>query len=219
MTFDRLQTFSDPVLLWDDAARVAGGPPYRLGMERIYTNRGNGWAQMGALSRAIADYRLAVRINPQAPQPHYDLGGMYLAAGRNAAALHEYDQAVRLAPDVTMLYYFRGLAQARLQQPAAAVHDFSRVIAGRPRDAQAWLQRGIAEGELKQYPAALRDLDRASALDGGLKQVFWEKGRIYRAMQAPGLAAANFQRACIAGYQPACAVMRPAAGAGPAARR
>lgn len=46
----------------------------------------------------VASLRQALRLAPDAPEIHFNLGGAHLAAGRHAEALEAFRQAVRIQP-------------------------------------------------------------------------------------------------------------------------
>src|SRR3569833_4549163 len=65
ITWGRLVTFSSPLLLWDDAARLIKGKEERPGVDRIYHNRGLQFALLGYPDQALLDLTKAVTFNPK----------------------------------------------------------------------------------------------------------------------------------------------------------
>lgn len=60
--------------------------------------RGETSMMLGRVQDAVFEYNEALRINPSAPQYHYDLGAVWESAGDWPKALSEYQQASSLAP-------------------------------------------------------------------------------------------------------------------------
>jgi tetratricopeptide (TPR) repeat protein len=61
---------------------------------------GNALAETpGRLADAIAEYKAALRIEPDHPKAHINLGDALAQTGRMAEAIAEYEAALRLRPD------------------------------------------------------------------------------------------------------------------------
>ena len=66
---------------------------------RGYTDRGNELQKNGDLDGAIAEYRSALRLNPNFLAAHYNLGSVFQTQGRKAEAKEEFKEVLRLFPD------------------------------------------------------------------------------------------------------------------------
>jgi len=64
---------------------------YNLGVE-LY--------KKGDLDGAIAEYRIAIRLNPNLPNAHYHLGIALMDQGNVSAAAKELEEFIRLAPNM-----------------------------------------------------------------------------------------------------------------------
>ncbi len=109
LAWDRLTTFSHPLLLWDDAVKLVEGKPYLPGMERIYHNRGLALSKTKLKQEAIADYTTAIRMKPDYSYAYNDRGAAYASLGRYTDALNDFNEAIRLKPDYGLPYIGRGL--------------------------------------------------------------------------------------------------------------
>ena len=109
LAWDRLTTFSHPLLLWDDAAKLVEGKPYLPGMERIYHNRAIELSKTKLKQEAIADYTTAIRMKPNYSYAYNDRGAAYASLGQYAEALNDFNEAIRLKPDYGLPYIGRGL--------------------------------------------------------------------------------------------------------------
>ncbi len=109
LAWDRLTTFSHPLLLWDDAAKLVEGKPYLPGMERIYHNRGIALSKTKMKQDAIADYTTAIRMKPDYIYAYNDRGAAYASLGRYTEALNDFNEAIHLKPDYGLPYIGRGL--------------------------------------------------------------------------------------------------------------
>lgn len=64
-----------------------------------HNNAGNFYLRQGNVDAALAEYRAALRLNPDFADAHYNLGWAYRSKGRDDDALREYQTAVRCRPD------------------------------------------------------------------------------------------------------------------------
>ena len=128
LAYQRLQTFSHPLLLWDDAAQLVEGKSNRMGLARIYFNRGHELEQAGQSEMAIADYTRALQEKTDYLRPYLlsDRGASYLTLKRYAEALRDFDAAIILKADNSRSHMGRGVALEALNQPEAALPSFQR---------------------------------------------------------------------------------------------
>lgn len=124
LAWDRLKTFSHPLLLWDDAVKLVEGRPYLHGMERIYHNRGIALSKTSLKQDAIADYSKAANMKPNYSYVYNDRGAMYLELKRYTEALKDFDNAVALNPSYPNAYLGRGLVYEALGDTAQARENF-----------------------------------------------------------------------------------------------
>jgi tetratricopeptide (TPR) repeat protein len=101
-TMLRLQVFSHPYFLWDDAARLVDSKPVVPGVERVYANRGNEEARMGRFAEAVKDYDKAIAIYPRQANVHSDRGAALLNLDETDAALASFQTAISLQPDLVL---------------------------------------------------------------------------------------------------------------------
>lgn len=109
LSWGRLMTFSHPLLLWDDAARLVTDKEMRPGVERIYHNRGIEYAQLKMYPEAIQDYEKAISIYPEYSYAFNDRGASFFETGRYSEALKDFERASELNPRYSRPYL--GLAR------------------------------------------------------------------------------------------------------------
>lgn len=110
LTLQRLVSFSHPLLLWDDAARLLDGKENRPGVERVYHNRGLAFFKEKQYLSALNDFNKALEIWPQYSFVYNDRGAVYLETQDYQKALEDFNQSILLKPD-----YFRPyLGRARV---------------------------------------------------------------------------------------------------------
>ncbi|MDO9007779.1 MAG: hypothetical protein Q7U80_06115 [Thiobacillus sp.] len=126
LAYQRLQTFSHPLLLWDDAAQLVKGKDDRIGLARIYYNRGHELERAGLSEEAIVDYTRALQEKTDYLRPYLlsDRGASNLTLKRYAEALRDFDAAIALKEDNPRSYMGRGIALEALNQPEEALPSF-----------------------------------------------------------------------------------------------
>lgn len=122
LSTNRLQSFSHPLLLWDDAVRLAERQPVLPGTERLYYNRGKELARLKQYALAIKDYTHAIQIYPQDSYAYLNRGVVFHMLGQEQRALADFDASLAHNRADARAWWNRGLSLAALGQPAQA-HD------------------------------------------------------------------------------------------------
>ena len=126
LTWNRLITFSHPLLLWDDAASLIQAKPYAPGFERIYYNRGRAFHQAGLKQKALDDYNWVVSHKPDYSYAYNNRGEIYYEQGQYQQAMADLNKAIELRPDIANPYYGRGLIFDAWHDMTAAEADFRK---------------------------------------------------------------------------------------------
>jgi tetratricopeptide (TPR) repeat protein len=144
-------------------------------------NRAIAYRAQHAWRTAVADYRAALRINPDFEWLHAGLGATYREMGEPRRAIGEYDIALRrlntrlgetpagparddVATRLAFGYYGRGLAHAMLNENREALPDFRAAVRGAPDEPQ------MANGLCWTLAALGESLDEArGACDAALR--------------------------------------------------
>jgi len=96
ISMERLATFSHPLTMWDDAAKLIKGKPDEVGFARIYNNRGLENFKLQYYAEAQSDFESAIRANPNMPSAHNNLGATYLEMGKMEHAIAAFDRAIKI---------------------------------------------------------------------------------------------------------------------------
>jgi hypothetical protein len=119
-TWNRLTTFSNELLLWNDAARLVRHQDHLPGVERIYLNRGIAFYEHGRPDEAIQDLNRALAVTPWNIAAITSRGAAFLALDKIDDALRDFSVAVRLNPQYAQPYLGKGRAhELRGEAPAA----------------------------------------------------------------------------------------------------
>src|SRR5215813_10214792 len=92
-----------------------------------YYDRGVELYGKGDLAGAIAEYRTALRLDPNFVAAHFNLGHALLKNGDVEGAIAEYRTALRLAPNFPAAHYNLGIELQQLGRKAEAREEFTAV--------------------------------------------------------------------------------------------
>ena len=132
--------------------------PY-LWRAEIDSRRPNGTGDL------IADYREALRRDPNLAKARLGLADQFRLAHRSAEASAEYDAYLTLAPDDPAGHFGASLNLLELGDEASATRHLDRAIALDPGNAQAHKERAEVDLRHGDAASALSHLDRAVAID------------------------------------------------------
>jgi hypothetical protein len=119
----RLTTFSHPLLLWDDAARrVENIEDKRLGIDRIFYNRGRELIKVKHYAEAIEDLSRVIQLKGPYPGYAYCYRSLaYMESRQYLQALNDINKAIELVPEKSRFYLDKAHVLEALNDPAAAM--------------------------------------------------------------------------------------------------
>ncbi len=191
-TYERNGDWSDPVILYSDAARKAPGktrPLYNAGLmlaeagrleeakaafEKVLRkeprhssalySRGRLKAERGDAAGALADFEASLAADPSRVETHLSLGNALAALGRFAEALGPFEEAARLAPKDGRPEVNRANALAALGRTAEAEKTYRRALTLDPGAAEAHHGLGLLLAARGADRQALKELSEALRL-------------------------------------------------------
>ena len=95
---------------------------------KFYVSRGQAYADSGQHSAAIADYDMAIRLNPDDADTYIDRGLSKGKLGKHFSAIADFELAMRLKPNDGLAYYNRGAAKHKLGRIREAKRDFRTAL-------------------------------------------------------------------------------------------
>jgi protein O-mannosyl-transferase len=148
LTWARLETFSHPLLLWDDAARRITDDKSCPTMDRILNNRAVQLIKLERYNEAIDDLTRSLKAVKQQKEPmiselannYYNRGIAYLKTKQYQLAVNDFNTIVGTVPKSWFLFYFH---------KAQALEGLHELVAARQFYEQACLT-GLKEGCTKQ---------------------------------------------------------------------
>ncbi|MCK9635108.1 MAG: tetratricopeptide repeat protein [Methylobacter tundripaludum] len=125
----RLMTFSHPLLLWDDAARqVENSEGKRLGIDRIFYNRGKELIGVEHYAEAIGDLSKVIELNGlYIGYAYQNRGAAYLGDRQYLLALNDFNKAIELVPtNKAKLYLGKAHTLEGLNDSTAAMQAYKQ---------------------------------------------------------------------------------------------
>ena len=119
-------------------------------------------------SDAIAEYRKAIQMNPNAPDLHFRLGRALLLESHSPETLDqaaaEFRSELKLSPEDGACEFQLGQIAQVQGKTAEAKSHFERAISLSPNFVQALIALGKLKSEERKYPDAISLLSRATEL-------------------------------------------------------
>jgi tetratricopeptide (TPR) repeat protein len=135
-------------------------------------------------SDAVAEYRKAIALNPNAPELHFHLGRAILLQSHSREALQEasaeFRSELKVSPEDSASEFQLGqIAQAQGNTADAKTH-FERAVSLSPTFVQALIALGKIHLQNKQYQQAVSALTRATQLQPGNESAHYALLTVYR---------------------------------------
>jgi tetratricopeptide (TPR) repeat protein/S1-C subfamily serine protease len=160
-----------------------------------YNNRGNSKSDLENKEGAIADYNLAIALNPKYAMAYNNRGTAKSDLRNIEGAIADYNLAIELNPKYAMPYINRGIIKSTLGKRKDAIVDFDRAIALNPKSTDAYNNRGIAKSALADKKGAIADFDLSIALNPNISEVYYNRGNAKLALGDKQGAITDFDRA------------------------
>jgi hypothetical protein len=128
VTWLRLQTFSHPLLLWDDAARLVEGTEEKyLGLDRIFFNRGTELMNVNQYDEALIDLTKAIDLQGyHTDLAYFNRRNVYLQKGKYLEALNDGNKAIELSPGRSQFYFGKARVLEKLKDSTGAWLAFNQ---------------------------------------------------------------------------------------------
>ncbi|MGD0651499.1 MAG: tetratricopeptide repeat protein [Verrucomicrobiia bacterium] len=149
----RNEDYRSELAIWMDT--VAKRP----GNRRAHNNLGLALVNQGRFAEAIAEYTVALRIDPDDAEVHNNLGFVLAGLGKTAEAIAEYQTALRIQPNLAPAHNNLGLVLAGQGKTAEAIAEYQAALRIKPDLAPTHNNLGITlahQGKLEEAVAEYR---------------------------------------------------------------
>jgi tetratricopeptide (TPR) repeat protein len=154
-----------------------------------HNNLGMALYQRGSTEEAMAQFREALRLDPDNAQAHTNLGNTLLREGYTEEAIAEYREAFKIDPAEAEAHYDLGNALLQQGRTEEAIAQFREAIRIDPADANAHSNLGVAlmqqghnEEAIAQFREAVRINPALADAHCDLGLALFQDGRIEEAI-------------------------------------
>ncbi len=124
---------------------------------RALNNRANCHTSLNDRIKALANYELAKRIDPQYDFPWYNSAGCHLDLGNYPQALREIEKSININPNFFQAHLRRGNIHMLLGNFGVAIADLTRAIQLEPKNSGSYYLRAQAYEAIGDIPRAKSD--------------------------------------------------------------
>ena len=124
-------------------------------------NRGAAATLLGQYDRAMADFTLAIGLDPRNPRYFCQRGDVLRRQRAFRDAMADYTAALTRAPGSVCAYQGRGQAYLAQGSTRQALADVAKALRAKPASFQLLVLRGRANKQAKLYEAAVADFSHA----------------------------------------------------------
>jgi tetratricopeptide (TPR) repeat protein len=189
MTCRRNDDYRSDLAMWADT--VAKQPSLAI----AHHNLGRAYSERALFAPAAAEYREALRLNPDSIYGRMDLARNLEELGRGPEALALYGQAVRLQPGWAGTHASLADALSRAGRAREAISQYQRALQLQPLYPSAENGWGMALFRLGEGPEALAHFQAALRLDPRYAEAENNLGTVLASLNRPAEAIACFERA------------------------
>jgi tetratricopeptide (TPR) repeat protein len=132
----------------------------RINLAVAHYSLGNALVQ-SRTSEAIAEYKEALRLDPDYAEAHNNLGSALLLTGRTAEAIHEYEQALRSNPAYAKAHNNLGNALVQTGRAPEAINHYKEALRITPNSADAHNNLAAALTQMGQVSEAIAEFKAA----------------------------------------------------------
>ena len=143
---------------------IRSNPNSKLAFAELFFNYGIEEWKKGNFVQSLAQFNLAIRLNPNDAIAYILRGDAYFELGEYQKAIADYTQAIRLNPNDARAYLFRGNAYGQLKEYQKVIADYTQAIRLDPNYADAYNLRGLVYEMSGNRQKAITDLEKAANL-------------------------------------------------------
>lgn len=163
-TVKQISLWHDSISLWTYQLKLQPNTAFR-----VYNNRGEAYIELHRYQQAINEYNLAIKINSQDADVHYNRGIAYSKAGsHHEEAIKDFRSAIELKPQFSKAYNNLGNELRYTGRYEEAAMNFNKAIELDPQMGEAYYNLGLLYLKFGNTKHASTYLNKAHSL--GIRQ-------------------------------------------------
>jgi tetratricopeptide (TPR) repeat protein/serine/threonine protein kinase len=161
-----------------------------------YCMRGNYHYNQGKLDQALADFNLAIQLDPKYAAAYYNRGNVYSKQGKLDQALADFNKAIELDPKDATNYLHRASFYYTQGKLDLVLADYTKAIQlDHPRKTDTYFNRGIVYAKQGKLDLALADFNKVIELDPKNATNYLHRASFYYTQDKLDLALADYNKA------------------------
>jgi tetratricopeptide (TPR) repeat protein len=141
--------------------------------------RGEVWAEAGKAQESLAEFDLAVKLDPTRWRAVHNRGVSLAEMGQYEEAIRDFDRTIKLNPKYATAWFNRGELRYEQGDVRGSLDDYNAALRINPADAAALNSRGHAYYRLDRFRDAVNDYSEAIRLDGKNAAAYTNRGDLY----------------------------------------
>lgn len=162
---------------------------------KAFYERGRTNIDLGKHDEAIADFSIAIAINPAYCEAYSDIGWTYYLNGKSDKALENLGKAIEIDPKSARVYRLRGGVYVYTEQYDKAIEDFIRTLEINPKDEKAYAGWGYAYLKTEDYGKAIEKYSKAIEINPKYAQAYNGRGDAYHSKSEDDKAIEDYSKA------------------------
>jgi lipoprotein NlpI len=142
-------------------------------LAKAYYSRGTEWANQGSHERAIADFTLAIELDPKFAAAYYNRALSQSEKAESDLAIADYSAALQLAPKDWRAYVGRAVEWTVKGEYKRALADYDTMIQLEPQRLSGYFGRARVRFYAGEFTSAASDFARAHQLEPGMYTALW----------------------------------------------
>lgn len=172
-TIIRNADWKDEKRLWKATLSAAPYSPW------AHNSMGSVYLQEGNINKAIDEFNLALKINPDLAEAYNNRGRAYQDSGDINQAILDYTRAININPDFVEAYNNRGIAYKKKNEFDKAISDYNRALKLNPNLAEVYYNRGNAWQKKGDFNQAILDYNKAIEINPHSAQFYTNRAAAY----------------------------------------
>lgn len=151
----------------------------------FHINRGLTFEATGQMSRAVEDFKNALKPEPDNEIAKHNLARLQLERpdDQTSEVIAAYTEMIDSNPEFEDAYFNRGLAYFKSGRFKKALSDYNQAILLDSSSAKTWYNRALVKEQLEDFDGALSDLDHSIDIQPNFEKAWHGKGIILTKMK------------------------------------
>lgn len=173
MTVLRNSVWKNEVTLWSSVVQSS------YFKARPHNNLGEAYKQERLPLLAIAEYEVAIHLNPNYAEAHFGRGVILSVMGKHQESLEEFMTSLSIKNDYAEPYNGIGLTYLKMNKVEESIEAFKTAIKLKPHFAEAHSNLGVAYSKIDLFDDAIKEYQKAIEYKPDYYKFYYYLGKAY----------------------------------------